>query len=787
MKKGRKKVAMLLLSLLMMLQWMCGMPNSVYAFYDSDLSAIGANAESIQEWNHFRYVVTENEVSIVGYSESINGVLEIPSEIDGFPVTRIEKDAFYDQEELVEVMIPITVIEISSTAFHSCYNLQTFTVDVGNPVYCVKNGLLLDKSEHVLIRCPNGWYGEVNEIPETVFLIADSAFEDCISLTSVTLPQSVTSIGKLAFSNCTSLNSIYFPDGLQKIGDGAFHSCIALQNIQLPSSLQQMGIMAFADCQAISEVTIPALSGTLSYSAFSGCFALQRVVIAEGITTLTPEVFSGCTALQEIQLPSTLETIQEKAFQNCCSLQQIVIPASVSSLSAYSFFGCTSLSSIYVAEDNPYYTVLDGVLLCSNLEELVFCPPALSLTDYRIPESVTIIDDYAFQNNLQIQSIIIPETVQELKSAFCYNADNLKAVQIEADADIPEYAFQSCDQLANVTLKNGISTVGTGAFLDCVSLYSVEIPETVTTIGPHAFGYQSDVGSQTDLVVLPYFSILCYADTAAKQYAEENGFSVQILSPICTSTTTETMLSIETTTSNLWEGTTTSENESFTTSVPIETTISVTSRELTPTTTTTEAVYTSQSTTGTTEEKTSTTTVNATKTTTTTTTTIAAMTTEMPSITLPTTIPIVTTTEDATTATTMTVTIITSTTAIATVTATSNTSTMSITSTTSTTEITTFTTMTTIVGTTTTTYPMEVVSLGDVDANGSISVEDAILVLTYYAKRSANLPVYLFSESDAAAEQAAVQRADVNGDGWIMVEDAVWILEQYAKQSVGLL
>lgn len=41
MKKRKKKGALLLLSLLMMLQWMCGIPNPVYAFYDSDLPAIG--------------------------------------------------------------------------------------------------------------------------------------------------------------------------------------------------------------------------------------------------------------------------------------------------------------------------------------------------------------------------------------------------------------------------------------------------------------------------------------------------------------------------------------------------------------------------------------------------------------------------------------------------------------------------------------------------------------------------------------------------------------------------
>lgn len=64
---------------------------------------------------------------------------------------------------------------------------------------------------------------------------------------------------------------------------------------------------------------------------------------------------------------------------------------------------------------------------------------------------------------------------------------------------------------------------------------------------------------------------------------------------------------------------------------------------------------------------------------------------------------------------------------------------------------------------------------GDVDGNGIIEVTDAVLVLTYYAKSAAGIPVTI-----------DFRLADVNEDGTIDVADAVGILTYYAKQAAGL-
>jgi hypothetical protein len=77
---------------------------------------------------------------------------------------------------------------------------------------------------------------------------------------------------------------------------------------------------------------------------------------------------------------------------------------------------------------------------------------------------------------------------------------------------------------------------------------------------------------------------------------------------------------------------------------------------------------------------------------------------------------------------------------------------------------------------------------GDVDGDGNVSVEDAVSVLSYYARQAAGLEnVKMLQESDQSSdEETAYLSADVNGDGEVTVEDAVEILTYYAKQSAGL-
>lgn len=69
--------------------------------------------------------------------------------------------------------------------------------------------------------------------------IGMDAFNNCISLTSVTIPESVTSIGEGAFDGCSSLTTVTIPDSVTSISACAFYICDSLKNVYYAGTEEQ--------------------------------------------------------------------------------------------------------------------------------------------------------------------------------------------------------------------------------------------------------------------------------------------------------------------------------------------------------------------------------------------------------------------------------------------------------------------------------------------------------------------------------------------------------------------
>ncbi|MBR4893255.1 MAG: leucine-rich repeat domain-containing protein, partial [Clostridia bacterium] len=152
-------------------------------------------AASAATYGDLTYSVSNGEVTITDCNQSASGSIEIPSTLDGYPVTSIGEYAFYRCESLTSTTIPDSVTSIGEYAFSYCTSLTSIT------------------------------------IPDSVTSIGGAAFYHCESLTSITIPDSVTSIGGSAFSSCTSLTSITIPDSVTSIGYGTFYHCESLTSI----------------------------------------------------------------------------------------------------------------------------------------------------------------------------------------------------------------------------------------------------------------------------------------------------------------------------------------------------------------------------------------------------------------------------------------------------------------------------------------------------------------------------------------------------------------------------
>ena len=152
-------------------------------------------------------------------------------------------------------------------------------------------------------------------------------FNNCTSLTSVTIPNSVTTIGEYTFFECKSLPSITIPDSVTEIGSSSFNGCTSLTTCTIGSSVTSIGSNAFIFCKSLTSVTIPDSVIWIGYAAFSDCSGLTSVNIPNGITTIDGSTFYNCKSLTSITIPSGVTSIGTYAFMNCRSLSSITVEA----------------------------------------------------------------------------------------------------------------------------------------------------------------------------------------------------------------------------------------------------------------------------------------------------------------------------------------------------------------------------------------------------------------------------------------------------------------------------
>ena len=124
-------------------------------------------------------------------------------------------------------------------------------------------------------------------IQDSVRVIGECVFDNCTSLTDITIPDSVTTIGEYAFAGCTLLKSITIPNSVTVIRNKAFRCCASLTNIIIPSSVVTIGRYAFYNCASLKNVTIPNSVTSIGENAFCGCKSLTNITISNSITCLS--------------------------------------------------------------------------------------------------------------------------------------------------------------------------------------------------------------------------------------------------------------------------------------------------------------------------------------------------------------------------------------------------------------------------------------------------------------------------------------------------------------------
>ena len=143
--------------------------------------------------------------------------------------------------------------------------------------------------------------------------IQDGVVENCYQdATTITVPatydgESVTSIGEAAFQDCQSLTDLTLDAEIVTIGDYAFQNCSALTEITLPDSVTTIGEEAFAGCTSLESITLSENLTTISENAFESCVQLTEIAIPESVTSIAVYAFYTCENLTTVYYAGTEE------------------------------------------------------------------------------------------------------------------------------------------------------------------------------------------------------------------------------------------------------------------------------------------------------------------------------------------------------------------------------------------------------------------------------------------------------------------------------------------------
>ena len=199
-----------------------------------------------------------------------------------------------------------------------------------------------------------------------------------------------------------------------------------------------------------TDIVIPSTYNGLPVTAigngaFSGYYTIIKmsVTIPDSVVSIGIGAFRNCTWLESITIPDSVTEIGYDTFRCCSSLTSITIPDGVTEIGSSAFSGCTALTSVTI----PDSVTSIGVNAFSD------CPLKYNTYDNAL---------YLGSENNPYVALIKPVN-QDITNCQINNETKV----------VGGCAFEGCASLTSITIPDSVTSIGSGAFMDCTSLKTV--------------------------------------------------------------------------------------------------------------------------------------------------------------------------------------------------------------------------------------------------------------------------------------------------------------------------
>lgn len=447
----------------------------------------------------------------------------------------IGEDAFSHCSEVTELVIPDSVTSIADGAFKGMTSLVS--VKIGANLSEIPSNAFYGATALTTVTFTDIYANGATPSPEQknkLTKIGAAAFEDCTSLTTITIPKDVESLGNRCFFNTTLLGTVNLPDTINSVGKYCFNkgkiytdsieqgyvyvgdwlvsiateALLAVHDVVATGSdSNNLSGFVVLDQGTTDEKLIFALKENvvgLADGVFAKSMILDSVDLPKSVKYVGIETFADCPELVSFRSPKNgVKTIGEYAFAGCTDFKRLYLENGLETIGSYAFYKCGKLADkpdlipdtvtkigtrAFEGTDlwtNPT-TDTSGLIYAGNwvVGYTTISNGAVSLNE------VVGISDYAFYECASLTSVEGLKDVTYIGKGAFYGCSKLARIQLNTDiTKIEDYVFYKCSNLGTVVAWPGsLQEIGRSAFYKCESLKKVDLSGTeVHTIGPYAF------------------------------------------------------------------------------------------------------------------------------------------------------------------------------------------------------------------------------------------------------------------------------------------------------------
>ena len=350
---------------------------------------------------------------------------------------------FWDNQKIIEVVLPKSLVNIGGDTFYNCANLEKVNIPknlkymgnnpfAGCPKIKVTNesesfnlvgGALYNKDFSRIIYYPISNKNETYTIDPRCKIVGKHSFYLCGNLKEVIIPPSVIKLENNPFSGCARLtlknDSPFYHIADSVIYDRDYSSIIGCLNSINTDELVLKDVKricrnSFWNCKGIKKIVFPKTLQDIGYNPFVGCSNIEFVSYSDNYTVYNCALFTKdksklvCYptkyAVGVISLPDETTILERGAFSGCEKMTEINLH-NVSVISKTCFTNCNGLSKVFCS-DLVAYIGEWAFAHCKNLKEL------------------SVFKDCFIDNNATLNSPVIINQRKEL-SNYVIESENL--------------------------------------------------------------------------------------------------------------------------------------------------------------------------------------------------------------------------------------------------------------------------------------------------------------------------------------------------------------------------